>query len=234
VRPAVRQGAPRSEPELVERAEALRGRTLADLAGALGESLALGGNLAGDGVRTKGKAGELVERALGATGGSARVHDFPDIRVELKTIPVSMDGRPRESTYVCTLPMEDADRAEWQTSWVRAKLARVLWIPLVGAEGSPQSERIIGEPVMWSPSREQDSVLRLDFEDALGQIALGNVEALTAHGGRWLQVRPKAKDGSARAMAWGREGEPILTVPRGFYLRTVFTGAILKDPLAVP
>jgi DNA mismatch repair protein MutH len=124
--------------------------------------------------------------------------------------------------------MEDADRAEWPTSWVRAKLARVLWVPLVG------EERRVGEAFFWSPTAEQDEVLRVDFDDALGAIALGHVEALTAHAGRWLQVRPKARDGAARTTAWGREGERIPTVPRGFYLRALFTGAILRDPGALP
>ena len=220
---------PANEAELVACAAALEGRTLVEIAHALGDDAACAAMGArASGVRTKGKAGELLERALGASGGSARVHDFPALGVELKSIPVDARGRPRESTYVCTLPMEDADRVEWETSWVRAKLARVLWVPLVG------DERRVGGARLWSPTPEQDAILRADFEDAMGQIALGHVEALNAHAGRWLQVRPKAKDGAARTTAWGREGEAIATVPRGFYLRALFTGAILADPRAVP
>jgi DNA mismatch repair protein MutH len=218
---------PRTCDELVRRARALEGKTLGDLA------RALGGELGDDAVRTKGKSGELVERALGATGGSARAHDFPELAVELKTIPVGADLAPRESTYVCTLPMEDADRAEWETSWVRAKLARVLWVPLVVNDG-PIGARTIGRALLWSPTPEQDAILRVDFEEALGAIALGHVEALTAKTGRWLQVRPKAKDGAQRTLAWGKEGERITTVPRGFYLRASFTGALLRDPCALP
>jgi DNA mismatch repair protein MutH len=30
------------------------------------------------------------------------------------------------------------------------------------------------------------------------------------------------------------EGETVATVPRGFYLRALFTAAILRDPLAMP
>jgi DNA mismatch repair protein MutH len=188
-------------------------------------------------VRTKGKGGEILERALGATGGSAKVHDFPALAIELKTIPTDERGHPHESTYVCTLPMGDVDRVEWETSWVRSKLARVLWVPLISrhhvAHGSHAARRI-GRARLWSPTAEQDAILRTDFEDAVGAIALGHVEALTAHAGRWLQVRPKARDGSARTLSWGREGERIPTVPRGFYLRASFTAAILEDPRALP
>ena len=219
---------PRDEDELVRRADVLAGVSLGEIATTLGLAFDA------DGVRTKGKGGELLERALGATGGSAKVHDFPELAIEMKSIPVDEKGRPHESTYVCTLPMEDADRVEWDTSWVRSKLARVLWVPLVSPHDAPHAERRVGRARLWSPTPEQDAVLRADFDDAMGAIALGHVEALTAHSGRWLQVRPKARDGAARTLAWGADGDRIPTVPRGFYLRASFTGAILADPRAMP
>ncbi len=219
---------PADVEELLRRAEALSGAALGDVAARLG--FALGD----DGVRTKGKGGEIVERALGATGGAGKVHDFPELGVELKTIPVDARGQPHESTYVCTLPMDDVETVEWATSWLRAKLSRVLFIPLVAPHDAAQAERRLGRPLLWSPTPEQEAVLRGDFEDAVGAIALGHVEALTAHAGRWLQVRPKARDGAARTVAMGRDGERIPTVPRGFYLRASFTAAILVDPRAQP
>jgi DNA mismatch repair protein MutH len=162
------------------------------------------------------------------------VHDFPELGVELKTIPLTPDGTPLESTYVCTLSLTDAETQEWATSWVRAKLGRVLFVPLVGPHGAPWQKRVIGEPVLWSPSVDQEAVLRSDFDDVVGLIGIGRIEELTAHRGRWLQVRPKARDGSARTVAWGPLGEAIATVPRGFYLRARFTGAVLSDPHAMP
>jgi DNA mismatch repair protein MutH len=220
--------APSSVEELMSRANALRGKTLGAILAELGLAASR------DPLRTKGSAGETMERALGATGGSTRVHDFPELGVELKTIPNNVDGVPLESTYVCTLSLADAESQEWDTSWVRAKLARVLWIPTIGAHGLAWQERTIGEPLLWQPSAAQDDVLRGDFDDVVGLIGIGRIEDLTAHRGRWLQVRPKAKDGSVRTMAYGPDHEAIATVPRGFYLRARFTGAVLADPTALP
>jgi DNA mismatch repair protein MutH len=219
---------PTSIDELFARAQALAGTTVGRLLHDLGLEASA------DPVRTKGSAGEVLELALGATGGSSRVHDFPALGVELKTIPVNAAGSPLESTYVCTLSLSDAESQEWDTSWVRAKLARVLFVPLVGAHGLPWKERVIGAPVLWSPTAAQDGVLRGDFDDVVGLIGVGRIEELTAHRGRWLQVRPKARDGSVRTIAWGSDGEAIATVPRGFYLRARFTGALLADPAATP
>ncbi len=53
--------------------------------------------------------------------------------------------------------------------------------------------------------------------------------------GRWLQVRPKAADGSVRTLApAGEDGALVETGPRGFYLRRRFVAAVLVDPEAMP
>jgi DNA mismatch repair protein MutH len=214
--------------DLLARARRIAGATVGEVARSLNV------DTRGDAVRTKGTGGAILERALGATGGSSRVHDFPELGVELKTIPVDTHGAPIESTYVCTLSLADAEDQEWATSWVRAKLSRVLFVPLVADDGVAWTERRIGEPVLWSPTAEQEAILRADFDEVVGLVGVGRIEELTAHLGRWMQVRPKAAHGGVRTIAYGPEGEAIETVPRGFYLRTRFTGAILRDPTAVP
>jgi DNA mismatch repair protein MutH len=162
------------------------------------------------------------------------VPDFPALGVELKTIPTDARGVPRESTFVCAFSLADADRAEWATSWARRKLARVLWVPIATPPGSPIEARRIGAPVLWRPTAAQEEVLAADFDAIMGLVGVGRVEDLDARTGRWLQARPKAAHGRVRTRAYGPEGEPIEALPRGFYLRARFTGAILQDPAAVP
>lgn len=219
---------PHDERELLARAHALAGRSLGSIAGALGAEIPAAA------LHAKGKLGTLLEAALGARPAAGKSHDFPDLGIELKTIPVDERGVPRESTYVAALRLADADELEWASSWVRAKLSRVLFVPLETASGAPWHERLVGAPVLWSPTAEQEAILRADFDDAVGLVAIGRVEELTAHMGRWLQVRPKARDGRARTRAYGRDGEWLEANPRGFYLRPHFTGALLLDPAAVP
>ncbi len=217
---------PRDLAELEARARALTGRTLEELAATHG--LAFEGR---KGARTKGKTGALVESLLGATGGSKATHDFPELAVELKTIPVSEAMRAHESTYVCTLVLAEADRSDWATSWTRAKLSHVLWVPIVVSDASA----VVAEPRLWKPTAEQEAVLQGDFDEAMGAIALGGIEALTARTGRWLHVRPKAASSRERTWSVTRDdGEWVRAVPRGFYLRSTFTTALLADPEALP
>ena len=222
---AARRAPPADVEELTRRAQSIAGVGVEKLAWALGFPIGDGG------VRTKGKVGELVERALGASGGAGAVHDFPHLGVELKTIPIDQAGKPRESTFVCAIALANADSAEWETSWVRAKLSHVLWVPIVTSDNA---ERVVGTPLLWRPTIEQEAQLAADYDETMGAIGLGAIEGLTARAGRWLQVRPKARSGSVRTLAVGPDGESIATVPRGYYLRPVFTGAILRDPNALP
>ena len=183
---------PESQAVLLARAEALAGRDLAWLAGELGVAVP------DDLRRDKGWIGNLLELALGATAGSRAEPDFPHLGVEMKTLPVDARGRPRESTYVCTAPLDGSIARSWEDAWVRHKLARVLWIPILG-DGHP-GERIIGAPLLWSPSAEEEAVLKADWTALTEAIGLGETWQLEARKGKALQLRPKAAH--AREMTW--------------------------------
>ena len=108
---------PQSEAELDERARAIAGRQLAELA------LFLGVAEPGPAQAAKGWAGQLVEAILGATAASRPVPDFELIGVELKTIPIGKRGEPLESTYVSTVPLSGKAELSWENSVVHHKLA---------------------------------------------------------------------------------------------------------------
>lgn len=212
---------PDSEQELEVRTRAIAGMTLAELAAQLGRTLPR------DARSGKGFAGQLVEIALGASAGSLSEPDFQRIGVELKTLPVGADGRPLESTYVCTVPLEPTHVPRWQDSAVRRKLARVLWLPVEAVRGRPLAQRRIGTAMLWSPDTDEETRLRADWEELMDLIALGQVARITAHMGVCLQVRPKAADASARRWGVDERGVRVRTLPRGFYLRSSFTAAII-------
>ncbi len=220
--------APTSEAELVARAAALAGRTLGELAVELGVAVPP------DLRRAKGFAGQLLERALGATAGSRAEPDFPALGVELKTIPVDERGRPCESTFVCTIDSVAIGAVEWERSLVRRKLLRVLWVPVEGSRALAVGARRLGAALLWSPGLAEEAALRFDWEELAGLIGRGDVEQVTGHLGRHLQVRPKAAHGRARRRALDPDGMSFEALPRGFYLRASFTAAILASHYVLP
>ncbi|MGC9401621.1 DNA mismatch repair endonuclease MutH [Vibrio genomosp. F10] len=212
---------PISENELLTRANAIAGLSLKDLAD---EANIL---VPEDLKRDKGWVGQLLEWHLGATAGSKPQQDFETLGIELKSIPIGYNGKPLETTFVCVAPLVGVHGLSWEHSHVRNKLSRVLWIPVEGEREIPLAERRVGSPLIWSPSEEEEQQLKADWEELMELIVLGRVEQITAKHGEVLQLRPKAAHGRVLTDAFGSSGKRIKTRPRGFYLRTQFTSAIL-------
>ena len=225
--PSAPSSPPETETELLRRARDLAGLTLAELAERF--SLVAPPDLR----RHKGFVGALLERALGATAGSRAAPDFEALGVELKTLPVDARGRALESTFVCTIPLIEIGEVEWLSSRVRRKLSRVLWVPVEGERRIPVPQRRIGEPLLWSLSEAAETALRFDWEELAGIIGKGDVETITGHLGRCLQIRPKARDSHARRRGIDGDGARFAALPRGFYLRATFTSEILRQNYAL-
>ncbi len=218
---------PKSETELLARAQDLAGMTLGEIAQAI--NIAVPKDL----KREKGWIGLLLEQVLGASAGSRPVPDFPHLGIELKSLPISYQGKPLETTFVCVAPLTGLVGARWQTSHIRNKLARVLWIPVISERSIPVAERIVGSAFIWSPSPEEDHLLALDWQELTDMIVLGDVENIHGKHGQVLQLRPKAANSQAKTQAFNRLGQPFMTLPRGFYLKTGFTLALLNKYLRI-
>ncbi|MFQ1047086.1 DNA mismatch repair endonuclease MutH [Avibacterium paragallinarum] len=214
---------PKTEQDLLALAQSLAGLTFGELAQEL--SLPVPPNL----KRDKGWVGTLLETALGATAGSKAEQDFAHLGIELKTIPIDSQGRPLETTFVSLAPLIHNSGITWQSSHVRHKLSKVLWIPIEGERRIPLAARRIGQPILWQPSREQEQRLQQDWEELMEYIVFGHLEEITARLGEVLQLRPKGANSKALTKGIGRNGEIIDTLPLGFYLRKNFTHEILQQ-----
>ncbi len=214
--------APHSVDDLLSRARSIAGRTLGELA----ERQRI--SVPPDQRRAKGWAGQLLEAILGATAKSKADMDFEAIGVELKSLPVDHRGLPTESTYVCVVPLTNLEELTWETSWVRKKLSHVLWVPIQASKDVPLAQRRVGTALLWSPDPDHEAVLRADWTELTDLIRLGEVDTITAHLGEYLQIRPKAADSHARRAGVDEEGHLVATLPRGFYLRALFTREILS------
>lgn len=218
---------PETEAQLLAQAQRLAGYTLGELAELAGMPTPR------DLKRDKGWIGVLLERWLGASAGSKPEQDFAALGVELKTIPIDPLGGPLETTFVCVAPLTGNTGVVWETSHVRHKLKRVLWVPVEGSRTIPLAERRVGSPLLWSPDADEEQQLRQDWEELMDLIVLGQVTRITARHGEVLQLRPKAANSKALTEAIGEHGEPILTLPRGFYLKKNFTRALLTRHFAL-
>lgn len=213
---------PQSEAELLQRCQIIAGQTLGQLSAQL--NIAVPADLR----RHKGWVGSLLEKILGADAGSHAEPDFTGLGIELKTLPLAANGLPKESTYVCTVNLTETGELRWQDSWLRRKLAKVLWLPIEADNTIPLTERYVGEGFLWQPDAEQAALLKQDWEELMDALVLSGQAGLSARQGQVLQIRPKAANSRVLAQAIADDGSLIQQNPRGFYLRSEFTGKILQ------
>lgn len=220
-----RPSPPADESELMMRAQRIAGRSIDQVAGRFGLPVPV------ELRRNKGWVGQLLEYALGASAASRAEPDFPHLGVELKSIPVDESATPRESTYVCVAPLNGSIAKNWEDSWVRRKLSRVLFIPIVGGGGV--GDRRIGAPVLWAPDEAERNRLRADWEEITERIVTGDLVGLHGRIGEVLQLRPKGASSSDATWALNADAEWVETMPRGFYLRRSFTAELLRRAFGV-
>ncbi|HVR04135.1 MAG TPA: MutH/Sau3AI family endonuclease [Polyangia bacterium] len=209
---------------LLAHARALVGVELGELADGLGLPVPSGL------VRTKGWSGQIIEHELGVAPGGTRGPDFASLGVELKTVPVTPALLPLESTAVCQIDPIAMAAESWEGSYVRAKLARVLFVALeVPAGARSVGERRVAAVRLWSPDAEQERLLRADFELFVrGFFRRGRADDITGHLGAVLQVRPKGRNAADTRDGYDAEGRATRVGKSGFYLRPSFIASILK------
>ena len=214
-----------SQEALLRHARALLGATLAELADGLGLPVPVGA------VKTKGWSGQIIERELGAGAGATHGPDFAALGIELKTVPVRDGLVPLESTAICHIDPVAIAGESWPTSYVRTKLARVLFVALaVQRGGGSVGQRRVVAVRLWTPSPDEEGSLRADFELFVRNYCrMGRAAEITGHLGTVMQVRPKARNSADLCPAFGPDGKPFLIGRCGFYLRPDFVCSILRS-----
>lgn len=212
---------------LLAHARALVGVELAELADQLGLPEPVG---EGSARRSKGWAGQIIERELGVEAGGGAGPDFAALATELKTVPVDERLNPRESTAVCQIDPVTIAGESWETSTARRKLARVLFVALEVPPGARSvGERRVAGVRLWSPSPAEEALLRADFElFARDYFRRGRTNAITGHLGQVMQVRPKGRNAADVRVAFDENGQPTRVGKCGFYLRAPFVAGILR------
>ena len=211
---------PKDLQELQLRCQQLAGQSL----GCLAKELDL--NTPADLLHAKGWVGQLLEAYLGANSSSKALPDFADLGIELKTIPINHQGKPLESTYVCTVQTNNS-ALTWQDSWVYNKLKHVLWVPIISSADLAITDRMITTPFFWQMDQQIEDTLRTDWEELMEMLQLGHAKNLSAKFGTYLHIRPKAANNSVLVDYTDADGHATKIVPKGFYLRADFTRMIL-------
>lgn len=190
-------------------------------------------------IKSKGHTGQLIELLLGASATSKPIPDFPELGLEIKTLPIDNNHKVLETTYVCTAPvLSNLNNKNYKNNFifeesvVYKKLNLVLWVPIIYnyknkiQNSNIYTNRIIGQSFIWHPSIKELNLIKTDWIELTEMLILGQADKVSSHYGEVLQIRPKAANSNSITTSTDMEGNKIKTLPRGYYLRTSFTQRI--------
>lgn len=218
----VKKTPPKDFETLIERLNNIVGKKLDEL------SKQACVNLPNDPVHAKGFVGELVELLLGASAESLPIPDFPELGLELKTLPLDENFKPLESTFICYAPLTDVRNVRFEETALYKKITRMLFVFTIAPRDLPMNERTIAGYSFWNPNAEQLATIKNDYNELMELVSLGRINEINAKLGTIIQMRPKAANGKVLTDCIGPDGTIIKTRPRGFYMRRIFTTELIK------
>ncbi len=122
---------------------------------------------------------------------------FINLGIELKTIPIAENGKPKESTYICVAQLEPAALSSWEDSLVKHKLTEVLWIPFEASKNYSCCPATYRLPYSMETGFWTRKTIKNDWQELCDLIALGDVDKISSSMGTYLQMRPKAANASS-------------------------------------
>lgn len=213
--------APESFSELIENLNNIVGKNYKEIAEFLDVKLPKSS------LHAKGWAGQAIELCLGASAKSAAVPDFPNLGLELKTIPVDENHKPLESTFLSYAPLMSKN-TNFYDSCLYSKISRMLFVLVCATREMAMSRRFVVGYFFWEPSAEEIKLIKDDYDELMEMVKTGYVENITARIGTVIQMRPKCANGKKLTACVGPSGNLISTRPRGFYMRRKFSSMLIE------
>lgn len=174
------------ESRVIDELAVYTGRTLASIAAEL--KIPIG--------KAKSAPALLVRRAIGITRDDVRIREFEQRGVQVKTVPLSFEGRPFEAMSFPNFDHMSVIHDVWETSDLLARLERLLIIPLIRRErDTPKQKSVWGNAFFWSPTSDQLSGIQCEWEGYVQRIASGLSNELPGYAQtQFIHVRPHARN----------------------------------------
>lgn len=180
-------------------------------------------------IQDKGRAGKLLERALGLANTNVN-RDFED--GELKTNKCDINGRPQETIAITQVSSHIDDliaAIPFEKTWLYEKISNMLYIP-VCKDGSPENWFFLPSIHIDLRAEKYQAImvqLKKDYEYICAEIkrACENGTTLSTINGRYIQLR--TKDSAPYSPIISKTYNRVISNKnRAFYFRTDFIKAI--------
>lgn len=219
---------PKTECELINRAFKLSGMRLIDF---FNLSTPFVDKFISNNVKkTNGFLGQLMEVYLGASAKNLPIPDFPNLNIELKILPLNKYMFPKHPIKICyTSFYPSVNNIVWDSSLVKLKLNKVLWIPFESDNSIHISKRRICHPFLFN-LKKYEKIIKQDYENIKELLILGKKEYISSDLGEYLNIKPISSN-KKLTNTIDHNGELVKTNFIGFYLNIKFLKRIMYEYL---
>ena len=207
------------EEHVVRHFEKFKGMTCRDIEKILGVELS---------DRSKSYYSSLSLRMLGVTG--RKVVEFEQAGIKMKTVRLTIEGKPKESMSFPAFRYEELAEQEWEESDFYEQIdRRFLFIVFRFRTADPKSEPrrslVFDSAFFWSVPEEDLDVMRWVWTDTREKILHEDFEHFIGSGdNRLVHVRPHAKNRDDTYPFNGRE-----YTKRGFWFNDSYIQRIVEE-----
>jgi DNA mismatch repair protein MutH len=171
-------------------------------------------------------AGARSVRQLLGQRASGRTGEFERFGIEVKTVPVKVNGRVAEAMSFPSFVHEELAYESWEDSDLLGRLNRLLVVPVHRVRDTSLAGMVLGQPFFWSPPEADLVGIRREWEVYRDLIAAGQANDLPrASETEFIHVRPKAQDSRDRDRAPGG----LEVVKKSFWLNQRYLESVLAE-----
>ena len=205
------------ESEVLTRLHRFAGRSLADIAESTGADLS----------SAKGAAHQIVRRALGVVDDKARLKEFDDRGIVIKTVPLSPEGKAYEAMSFPYFRYAEYADEEWEDSEFLSYIQRLLVVPVIRAERKTAlADRVLGRAFFWSPARADLQTIEAEWTCIRNLIRVGKADRLPSYKEtEFIHARPHGRDSD------DTDVDPLLgPLPKySLWLNPTYTARIVSE-----
>ncbi|MGH9896014.1 MAG: MutH/Sau3AI family endonuclease, partial [bacterium] len=172
--------------------------------------------------------GNLTQLYMGRKEDNRREPDFPELGIELKTLPMKALRRGnqrewtvKEPTSITMIDYREVDQEDWSVAYLRHKIDHILWVPYEHDYGDKRESRF-RRAFLWKPDAADYPVFGIDYDVVRGYIQRDDAEHLSETLSQVLAARRK---GSKGQMAEQPRGPPAKS--RAWAFKAAYTRPIL-------
>ena len=179
---------------------------------------------------SKGYFGKLVELYLGASASNLPIPDFPNLNIELKTLPLNKKMQVNHHIKVCaTSIFPNSKNTTWEKSILKLKLSRILWIPFESDKSISFKKRRIGHAFISNLNKYED-LFKQDYENITNLMLYGKIEKISASTGKYLILKSTSSNKNLLKY-YDIDGKLIFSKLKAFYLKKQFIDNVIHEYL---